>query len=90
MTFLIHKTRLYSKYIITLYNELHTMICFLLNINSYFQFMFFLDPSDFVQTLRNALESDYVSKKLHHWIDLIFGYKQKGEEALKANNGIVF
>lgn len=43
-------------------------------------------PEKFVQTLRDALESDYVSKNLHHWIDLIFGYKQRGEEALKANN----
>lgn len=40
----------------------------------------------FVKILRDALESDYVSKNLHHWIDLIFGYKQRGEEALKANN----
>lgn len=40
----------------------------------------------FVQTLRDALESDYVSRNLHHWIDLIFGYKQRGEEAIKANN----
>ena len=33
-----------------------------------------------------ALESDYVSAHLHEWIDLIFGYKQKGEESLKAHN----
>ena len=33
-----------------------------------------------------ALESDYVSSHLHEWIDLIFGFKQKGEEALKAHN----
>ncbi|XP_074031053.1 protein FAN [Leptinotarsa decemlineata] len=43
-------------------------------------------PSDFVNILREALESDIVSKNLHNWIDLIFGYKQKGEEAVKANN----
>jgi len=48
---------------------------------------FTLDPSDLVQQLRNALESDYVSQNLHHWIDLIFGYKQRGIEAEKADNG---
>lgn len=46
-----------------------------------------LGPSDFIQQLRNALESDYVSQNLHHWIDLIFGYKQRGLEAEKADNG---
>jgi hypothetical protein len=59
----------------------------LLNIINY---LYFLDPSNFVCKLRNALESDWVSKNLHHWIDLIFGYKQKGEEAIKANNGTCF
>lgn len=43
-------------------------------------------PEKFVQTLRDALESNHVSKNLHHWIDLIFGYKQRGDEALKAHN----
>ncbi|XP_061931232.1 protein FAN-like isoform X1 [Apis cerana] len=43
-------------------------------------------PAHFVQILRNALENDYVSQNLHHWIDLIFGYKQRGIEAEKANN----
>lgn len=43
-------------------------------------------PEYFVETFREALESDYVSKNLNHWIDLIFGYKQRGEEAIKANN----
>ncbi|KAF5298434.1 hypothetical protein FQR65_LT01213 [Abscondita terminalis] len=44
------------------------------------------DPKHFVKTLRDALESDYVSENLHLWIDLIFGYKQRGEEAEKARN----
>lgn len=35
---------------------------------------------------RQALESDHVSAHLHEWIDLIFGYKQKGPEAEKALN----
>jgi len=44
------------------------------------------NPKEFVSILQKALESDYVSSNLHHWIDLIFGYKQKGAEAVKANN----
>ncbi|XP_044751109.1 protein FAN-like [Coccinella septempunctata] len=41
---------------------------------------------DLVEKLSEALESDIVSDNLHSWIDLIFGYKQQGEEAKKANN----
>ena len=41
---------------------------------------------EFVYLNRKALESDYVSRNLHHWIDLMFGYKQRGEEAVKASN----
>ena len=44
------------------------------------------DPSLFVHIMRDALESDYVSSHLNEWIDLIFGYKQRGEEAIHANN----
>lgn len=43
-------------------------------------------PADLVRKLRQALESDHVSARLHLWIDLIFGYKQRGEDAAQAHN----
>uniref|UniRef100_A0A0D9W809 BEACH-type PH domain-containing protein n=1 Tax=Leersia perrieri TaxID=77586 RepID=A0A0D9W809_9ORYZ len=44
------------------------------------------DPVDFVHKHRKALESEHVSAHLHEWIDLIFGFKQRGKEAVMANN----
>ena len=43
-------------------------------------------PEEFIRLHRAALESDYVSANLHHWINLIFGYKQRGPPAVDALN----
>ncbi|KAL2846439.1 hypothetical protein BJY01DRAFT_213407 [Aspergillus pseudoustus] len=44
------------------------------------------DPKIFIAKNREALESPYVTRNLHHWIDLVFGCKQKGEAAIEAVN----
>ncbi|XP_022082216.1 protein FAN-like isoform X2 [Acanthaster planci] len=44
------------------------------------------DEVDFCRKCRKALECDHVSQNLHGWIDLIFGYKQRGPEAVNADN----
>ncbi|KAJ9645838.1 beige protein-like 1 [Coniosporium tulheliwenetii] len=44
------------------------------------------DPEIFIAKNREALESPYVSKNLHQWIDLVFGFKQSGDAAIEATN----
>ena len=41
---------------------------------------------DFVRKHRQALECSFVSENLSHWIDLVFGYKQRGPLAEKFYN----
>ncbi|KAE9551367.1 hypothetical protein FO519_005421 [Halicephalobus sp. NKZ332] len=44
------------------------------------------NPRIFCLIHRQALESQYVTNNLHLWIDLIFGFKQQGQAAVKAIN----
>lgn len=44
------------------------------------------NPRDFVRKMRRALESPHVSRRLHLWIDLVFGYLQRGRAAIEADN----
>lgn len=44
------------------------------------------DTHEFIRLHRAALESDYVSAHLHEWIDLIFGFRQRGKYAEEVCN----
>lgn len=44
------------------------------------------DPIEFIKRNREALESHFVSENLHNWIDLIFGWKQRGIAAEESMN----
>lgn len=44
------------------------------------------DPHVFIAKHREALESPHVSGQLHRWIDLVFGFKQRGDAAVEATN----
>jgi hypothetical protein len=43
-------------------------------------------PAAFLATHRAALEAPSVSANLHHWLDLVFGHKQRGRAAVDADN----
>ena len=43
-------------------------------------------PMEFVEKARRALECEYTSQHIHQWIDLIWGYKARGEAAAEALN----
>ncbi len=44
------------------------------------------NPYKFVARIRKELESPYVSDNINNWIDLIFGFKQRGKAAIEHMN----
>lgn len=43
-------------------------------------------PADFIYKNRKALESEYCDSMIDEWINLIWGYKQRGEKAYECDN----
>lgn len=43
-------------------------------------------PRDFIKKNRKALESDICTRMLPAWVDLIFGCKSRGDQAMSSNN----
>lgn len=43
-------------------------------------------PADFINRQRNVLESERVSNTINHWIDMLWGVKQRGPAASDAMN----
>ncbi|XWS08435.1 hypothetical protein CRYUN_Cryun40dG0002300 [Craigia yunnanensis] len=43
-------------------------------------------PEEFIKLHRDALENTRVSRQIHHWIDITFGYKMSGQAAVAAKN----
>eukprot|EP00051_Salpingoeca_urceolata_P023614 m.403899 g.403899 ORF g.403899 m.403899 type:complete len:3205 (-) comp20124_c0_seq3:182-9796(-) len=44
------------------------------------------DARTFIREHRRALESPYVTARLHEWINLVFGFQQRGQAAVDAIN----
>lgn len=48
------------------------------------------DKYEFVYLHRKALESDNVTQNLNSWIDLIFGYNQRGKNGTQCPSPVIF
>ncbi|KZV35014.1 putative inactive serine/threonine-protein kinase lvsG [Dorcoceras hygrometricum] len=43
-------------------------------------------PEEFIKLHRDALENTCVSRQIHNWIDITFGFKMRGAAAIDAKN----